>query len=424
MYTGHFTAMETFIEWSQTNHVQAPHIAIRQTPHAGYGLFCDTAISTHGDNEAAAAAAALVTIPSTLILSADRARHDRPDLVEITDDRTALRLFLALEKHSPTVDFWKPYLGILDASMEDFEQQVEGTCLEQAMQAKRSSLENQFAVLQPLFGEALTLEYWIWADRIVRSRAVGDTWMLVPFLDFANHSNEPNARWEVQPNGDMQIVPISSSTLSAGDEVLFSYGAKSNMELLFSYGFTLNDNPVESSVRISAAGFLDDPAKIAWMRQLNIPPTLTLTNEHDNDDDESKKMGWSAQSIHLMYLIVMDPEEDALTLALDEQDETTIHARVGDTQVENLNDLAQQARKLPQHPILLLRIVMLLLDATQYHYDAITDAMARIKVSEMVDRYRSEEKLLLQRTLNKLTLLRDTLAQDKVVLDYLSAQQQ
>ena len=407
-------SLETFTHWSHSNHVQAPHITIRQTPHAGYGLYCDTTISANGDNDA------LVTIPMSLILSADRARHDRPDLVEITDDRTALRLFLALEKHSPTIDFWKPYLGILDTSMNDFEKEVEGTCLEQAMQAKRSSLENQFAVLQPLFGDALTLEHWIWADRIVRSRAVGDTWMLVPFLDFANHSNEPNARWEIQANGDMQIVPLS--TLAAGDEVLFSYGAKSNMELLFSYGFTLNDNPVPSSVRISAAGFLDDPAKIAWMRQLTIPPTLTLTHEQ-GDDEESNKMGWSPESIQLMYLIVMDPEEDGLTLAL-EQDDTTIHACVGDTHVKNLNELTQQARKLPQHPILLLRIVMLLLDATQYHDDAITDAMTRVKVSEMVDRYRSEEKLLLQKTLNKLTLLRDTLAQDKVVLDYLSAQQQ
>lgn len=405
-------SLESFTKWSQTNHVQAPHIAIRQTPHAGYGLFCDTTISASGD--------ALVTIPSSLVLSADRARHDRPDLAEIADDRTALRLFLALEKHSPTIDFWQPYLGILDESMTDFEQHVQGTCLEQAMQAKRSSLENQFAVLQPLFGDALTLDYWVWADRILRSRAVGDTWMLVPFLDFANHSNEPNARWEVLPNGDMQIVSLS--TLAAGDQVLFTYGAKSNMELLFSYGFTLDDNPVQSSVRISAAGFLDDPTKVAWMRQLNVPPALTLTDEHDNDDEESTKMGWSAQSIHLMYLIVMDPEEDALALTLGQDD--TIHARVGDTQVKDLNELAQQARKLPQHPVLLLRIVMLLLDATQYHYDAITDAIDHVKVSEMVDRYRSEEKLLLQKTLNKLTLLRDTLAQDKVVLDYLSAQQQ
>lgn len=406
-------SLESFTKWSQTNHVQAPHIAIRQTPHAGYGLFCDTTISASGD--------ALVTIPSSLVLSADRARHYRPDLAEIADDRTALRLFLALEKHSPTIDFWQPYLGILDESMTDFEQHVQGTCLEQAMQAKRSSLENQFAVLQPLFGDALTLDYWVWADRILRSRAVGDTWMLVPFLDFANHSNEPNARWEVLPNGDMQIVSLS--TLAAGDQVLFTYGAKSNMELLFSYGFTLDDNPVQSSLRISAAGFLDDPAKVAWMRQLNVPPALTLTDEHDNDDDqESTKMGWSAQSIYLMYLIVMDPEEDALALTLGQDD--TIHARVGDTQVKDLNELAQQARKLPQHPVLLLRIVMLLLDATQYHYDAITDAIDHVKVSEMVDRYRSEEKVLLQKTLNKLTLLRDTLAQDKVVLDYLSAQQQ
>ncbi|XP_016450466.1 uncharacterized protein LOC107775252 isoform X2 [Nicotiana tabacum] len=73
---------------------------------------------------------------------------------------------------------------------------------------------------------------------------------LVPGIDFCNHDFKAAATWEVDGTGATTGVPFSMYLLSAGEnpsqiekEISISYGDKGNEELLYLYGFVMNDNP-------------------------------------------------------------------------------------------------------------------------------------------------------------------------------------
>ncbi|KAK9274080.1 hypothetical protein L1049_018894 [Liquidambar formosana] len=73
---------------------------------------------------------------------------------------------------------------------------------------------------------------------------------LVPAIDFCNHDLKAAATWEVDGSGSTTGVPFSMYLLSAEQspfqvekEISISYGNKGNEELLYLYGFVLDDNP-------------------------------------------------------------------------------------------------------------------------------------------------------------------------------------
>nr|XP_048321772.1 uncharacterized protein LOC107432673 isoform X3 [Ziziphus jujuba var. spinosa] len=73
---------------------------------------------------------------------------------------------------------------------------------------------------------------------------------LVPGIDFCNHDIKAVATWEVDGNGSITGLPFSMYLLSAGQsslqigrEISISYGNKGNEELLYLYGFVLDNNP-------------------------------------------------------------------------------------------------------------------------------------------------------------------------------------
>ncbi|XP_075094366.1 uncharacterized protein LOC107795691 isoform X2 [Nicotiana tabacum] len=73
---------------------------------------------------------------------------------------------------------------------------------------------------------------------------------LVPGIDFCNHDFKAVATWEVDGTGATTGVPFSMYLLSAGEnpcqiekEISISYGDKGNEELLYLYGFVMNNNP-------------------------------------------------------------------------------------------------------------------------------------------------------------------------------------
>ncbi len=66
---------------------------------------------------------------------------------------------------------------------------------------------------------------------------------LIPWLDFADHSPfRPNARWHLD-SACVSLVP--SDEVAPGDPLLISYGLKPNSELLFHYGFVVEDGPCD-----------------------------------------------------------------------------------------------------------------------------------------------------------------------------------
>ncbi|KAK9143557.1 hypothetical protein Syun_012957 [Stephania yunnanensis] len=73
---------------------------------------------------------------------------------------------------------------------------------------------------------------------------------LVPAIDFCNHDLKAAATWEVDGTGLTTGIPASMYLLSAAQssfqlekEILISYGNKGNEELLYLYGFVIDNNP-------------------------------------------------------------------------------------------------------------------------------------------------------------------------------------
>ncbi|XP_073288648.1 uncharacterized protein [Primulina huaijiensis] len=73
---------------------------------------------------------------------------------------------------------------------------------------------------------------------------------LVPGIDFCNHDLKAAATWEVDGTGSTTGIPFSMYLLSVGknhfqveNEISISYGSKGNEELLYLYGFVMEDNP-------------------------------------------------------------------------------------------------------------------------------------------------------------------------------------
>lgn len=91
------------------------------------------------------------------------------------------------------------------------------------------------------------------APGVTPASVQGDTvWVegLIPGIDFCNHDLKPAATWEVDGTGLTTGVPFSMYLLSAGkshlqveDEISISYGSKGNEELLYLYGFVIDNNP-------------------------------------------------------------------------------------------------------------------------------------------------------------------------------------
>nr|AKM76825.1 SET domain-containing protein [Pelargonium tetragonum] len=72
---------------------------------------------------------------------------------------------------------------------------------------------------------------------------------LVPGIDFCNHDLKASATWEVDGTGSVTGVPCSMYLLSVQSsfpiekEICISYGNKGNEELLYLYGFVIDNNP-------------------------------------------------------------------------------------------------------------------------------------------------------------------------------------
>ncbi|KAF9086245.1 hypothetical protein BGX27_003232 [Mortierella sp. AM989] len=221
-----------------------------------------------------------------------------------------------------------------------------GTLLLDSVCAKRSKLESEFEVLS---GNLNVFETWpvhpslkdfIWADATFWSRVLSfqtqwgktleeptDDLHMVPYLDFANHASQPNIRWQVDPDGlrvwakESLLDRIRESEkahhMVQDHEVYLSYGNKSNMELLFLYGFTLQDNPTQY-LTLAIPMDEDDPyymPKAHTLMRLGIPPRLTIyLDKNDGPDDlvELCKGIWITRDTQYLLWIYSLNEEDGL----------------------------------------------------------------------------------------------------------------
>jgi hypothetical protein len=186
------------------------------------------------------------------------------------DERPVLALFLLMLRkievmNSKFARFWRDYLELLPKSIylpirydsQDLES-IYHTNLFRAVQARKRSLSNEYALLSAWWEwePRPTLDEWTYVNELLWTRGMGipdeiddtkETMTIVPLMDFVNHSLDANGKWILQSTAENQeggIFLVVDRDL--GDrEILVSYGAKSNEELLFQYGFAIPDNPYD-----------------------------------------------------------------------------------------------------------------------------------------------------------------------------------
>jgi hypothetical protein len=80
------------------------------------------------------------------------------------------------------------------------------------------------------------------AKDFIAPKIAGETeYVIVPGIDYCNHSGEPAAEVRKEYFSDSYSLGALRD-LRAGDEVSISYGPRSNDQLLQFYGFVLEDN--------------------------------------------------------------------------------------------------------------------------------------------------------------------------------------
>ncbi|KAJ3018646.1 hypothetical protein HKX48_002752 [Thoreauomyces humboldtii] len=218
----------------------------------------------------------------------------------------------AVEETEQTLDaeFWAPYIRILP-TLSDMDTAVlwpkdspamdrlAGTDVDNAVFAKRAKLAREFQLLEPYLRHldppgqnTISAQRFCWVDAVFWSRVLSlgsalreygsaeavaeqNDYHLIPLVDFCNHDKNANIRWHVTDDPSA-VVELRATTdgepIEAGTELLISYGAKPNAELLFIHGFVIPDNANE---------FIMLPAPFIEKGFLN---------EDDDDDANEEKL--------------------------------------------------------------------------------------------------------------------------------------
>ncbi|SMN21523.1 similar to Saccharomyces cerevisiae YPL208W RKM1 SET-domain lysine-N-methyltransferase [Maudiozyma saulgeensis] len=82
-------------------------------------------------------------------------------------------------------------------------------------------------------------------ERIINPDCEESSVMLLPIIDLLNHGNHVKVEWSTNSKGSFCYTNLEQN-IPIGEELLNNYGAKSNEELLYGYGFTLDDNEFDS----------------------------------------------------------------------------------------------------------------------------------------------------------------------------------
>lgn len=169
--------------------------------------------------------------------------------------------------------------------------------------------------------ETLEFSDWILLDAWYRSRCLelpnaGES--MVPCLDMANHSSEPNAYYEQTSNDNVALLLRPGVELSVSSEITISYGdSKSEAEMLFSYGF-IDEESTTKTLVLPFEPFPDDPLGKAKLAAFSGPPVVEISVDQDS-------IVWTCPFLYLMCL----NEEDGLDFkVLQQTDGSRSHLRV------------------------------------------------------------------------------------------------
>ncbi|KAF8983161.1 hypothetical protein BGZ46_010759 [Entomortierella lignicola] len=380
-------------------------------------------------------------------------------------ERLVIVLFLLYERLHPDNDrtadpgsIFQPYVSALpDVSTpvtldpDITRGYLAGTLLLDSVSAKRSKLESEFELLS---GNLNVFESWpvhpslenfIWADATFWSRVLSfqtqwgknknsdaDDLHMVPFLDLANHAAQPNIRWQVDEDGLRvwatealldSVIQSEQQNVALDHEVFLSYGNKPNMELLFLYGFVLQDNPTKF---LTIALPMDENdshymPKAHTLMRLGIPPRITLyLDKNDGPDDlvELCEGIWITQDAQYLLWIYSLTEDDGLGAMIelpevkvcvppanktgeneemeeadlmDEDDIGRLILTVQGSRIVSKEVLSMVIPKLEIYPILILRSLVLVASRIEFYIG---------RIMETGDKVQKVEGIKIVRTVN------------------------
>ncbi|WDE02778.1 SET domain-containing protein [Thalassomonas viridans] len=215
----------------------------------------------------------ILTLPESHLMSAAEARQSviGEKISEAGLNHHSAHSFLAayiLQERQGKDSFWSLYLDALPAdfnhvplfySADELLLLKSSPVLEMALN-RRFTLEqdyNQLKVIEE-FNDYSLLDY-MWARTAINTRCFslnGDV-VMAPFMDFANHEPQPNARWRAgEDKASLQLV--CQENIAPGEEITISYGSKSNRRFYGSYGFVRADDSYNCA-RITLALNPGDP---------------------------------------------------------------------------------------------------------------------------------------------------------------------
>jgi histone-lysine N-methyltransferase SETD3 len=203
---------------------------------------------------------------------------------EPEDPRLYLSAFVLQERARGEASSWKPFLDSLPKSFPShpfyFDERelalLKGSFLQELVGLQRKSLADQYAHLcQHVLGfQRFSFEDFAWSYFVVDSRVYRMTHegnhiaCLVPLMDMFNDSMPRNSRWSWSDEGQC-FEMTTQSPVARGQEFLTTYGNKSNLRLLFHYGFLHQENSA-NEVLVSFGLRPEDPLAEQKQRLLGL----------------------------------------------------------------------------------------------------------------------------------------------------------
>jgi protein-histidine N-methyltransferase len=185
--------------------------------------------------------------------------------------RDVLAAWLPLEAREPT-SRWRPYLDGLPVQLdelpmfrdEDGRAALAGTAAHAVAADKNRDVHAAYGRLSPDLRARLSLADFAWGYALVMSRAFHAPGTLehhiamIPLVEILNHGLD-DTTWSYHPSTG--LVVSTEREFAIGEEVHFSYGARSNTHLIVHFGFALDNNTAREAGLIFERAA--DPAKVA-----------------------------------------------------------------------------------------------------------------------------------------------------------------
>ncbi|APR78793.1 Hypothetical protein A7982_04140 [Minicystis rosea] len=242
--------------WLVEGGAQIDRVRIADDPNAGRGIVAAVPIAAH---------APVLRVPRSHVITTETARGTNVGrLVSSIPDHTP-GLILAAWLLAESADSTSIHRGYLASLPRAFPTDplfftasevalLEGSYALPLVQTRGTTYAREHAALRervPAFRD-LPIAAFVWARLCASTRVFSltidgqKTEALVPLADMLNHHRPASTRWTWDDEAD-GFVLLATEPIPAGAPVITSYGVKSNVRLLSSYGFAIPDNDAEEA---------------------------------------------------------------------------------------------------------------------------------------------------------------------------------